>query len=282
MAVKSLRFEDPRTVLKRYGLFPKRSWGQNFLVSSRARDVIARACVDEPRRQVIEIGAGLGTLTRALLDLDACVVAVEQDREMCDVLISEFSDQDNFELKQGDATKIDYASCLNNQPGIIAGNLPYQVTGRILRRVIEESSIFLRAVFMVQKEVANRIIAPEGDKARGALSVFVQSRFKPRILLRLGPGAFHPKPKVHSAVVELHPHEHAIFDSEKDQIDFDRGVKAAFSARRKTLRNALVGGGLGSVDEVMALLARAGIDPGLRPGRLSVEDFVALGKSMLP
>ncbi len=276
--VEPVRFEDPRTVLKRHGLSPKRSWGQNFLVSGRAIAIIVRACVDQPGRRIIEIGAGLGTLTGAILEQGGRLTAVERDREMCAVLRDEFGGNEAFELVEADAVTFDYQSFLSKQPSVIVGNLPYQLTGRILRRLLASSPSFLRAVLMVQEEVANRIVAPENDKARGALSVNAQARCRSKIIHRLGPAAFHPKPKVRSAVVVFEPLEQPFFSRGKEEADFEAVVRAAFSCRRKTMRNALSVGGLGSHDRVTRLLQDAEIDPGIRPGSLSVENFSRLAK----
>ncbi len=246
------QFEDPRTVLKRHGLKPKHSWGQNFLISERAVKAITDACVDEPGRLIIEIGAGLGTLTSSLLDAGGHVIAVERDRDMCQVLRAEFKDHKHFSLHEADAAKFDYASQLADG-GVIVGNLPYQITGLLIRKVLETGPLLHRAVLMMQQEVADRIVAEPGDKSRGALSVIVQARCKTSIVHRLAPGAFHPPPKVRSAVVMLEPLKATVFDPKLEDT-FDRVVKAAFSSRRKTLRNSLASGGLGSSEEVVKIL----------------------------
>ncbi len=275
-----VRFEDPRTVLKRHGLSPKHTWGQNFLVSGRAIRIIASSCVDQPDRRIIEIGAGLGTLTGVILDLGGRITALERDREMCAVLREEFGGRAGFNLVEADAATFDYVSFLSTEPAVIVGNLPYQLTGRILRTLLESSRYFLRAILMVQEEVANRIVALENDKARGALSVYVQARCHAKIIHRLGPTAFHPRPKVRSAVVMLEPRERSLFSEPKEESDFETVVKAAFSCRRKTVRNALSIGGIGSQERVTQLLEEVGIDPGVRPSSLSLTDFSKLAKQV--
>jgi 16S rRNA (adenine1518-N6/adenine1519-N6)-dimethyltransferase len=270
------KFEDPRTVLRRHGLAPKHSWGQNFLISQGAVASIAEAAVDKSDCRIIEIGPGLGTLTGALLGAGGRVTALERDREMCAVLRVEFGGMDRFLLVETDAVKFDYASFLADEPAVIVGNLPYQLTGRLLRVILQCSDLFLRAVLMVQAEVADRLIAPPGERQRSALSVFCQARCEARVIRRLRPTAFHPPPKVRSAVVTLTPREESIFNDRVLESDFERVVRAAFSAKRKTLRNALVNGGIGSPDQVEGLLEEAGIAPGVRPARLTVEDFATL------
>ncbi len=278
MAPWSGQFEDPRTVLKRYGLKPKRSWGQNFLVSERALRTISEKCVDTSGRRVIEIGAGLGTLTTALLDMGARVTAVERDRELCEVLRVEFGEHPGFELAEADAKTFDYTACLGGELGVVVGNLPYQLTGQLLRVVMEIGPALVRAVLMVQEEVANRLVAAPGDKARGALSAIIQARHRTKSILRLAPTAFHPRPKVRSCVIQLEPRANTVLGEQLTPASFDRVVKAAFSNRRKTLRNSLVSGGLGSAREIDEILHCAGVDPQIRPARVTEDSFARITK----
>jgi len=268
--------EDPRRVLKRYGLKPKYTWGQNFLISRGAIEKIARACVDKPGRKVIEIGAGLGTLTSAILQLGGRVIAVERDREMCRVLRSEFEHLANFALEEADAKKYDYQTALSDEPGVIAGNLPYQLTGPIIRRITDIDAPMIRAVIMVQREVAERILAGPGEKGRSAFSVMVQARVTPKIIHRLSPSAFHPKPKVDSAVLSLEPLRQSIFDGDVPRKVFDRVVKAAFSSRRKTIKNSMLSSQLAPREHIEDMLSKAGIDPQIRAERLTIQNFYTI------
>ncbi len=272
-------FEDPRAVMKRHGLRPKRSWGQNFLVSGRAVETLARLCVDRPGRHVVEIGAGLGTLTAALLGAGGRVTAIERDPDMCRVLELELGGRPGFELVRADAATFDYDACLAAEPGVLAGNLPYQITGRILRRIIDGAAPFVRAVLMVQAEVADRIVAGPGSRSRGALSAMIQARFEPRVALTLQPRAFVPPPAVRSAVVVLEPRPAAIFEG-LAAAAFDRAVKAAFTGRRKTVRNSLLQAGAGDAGTIAAVLAAASIDPGARAEILANEQLVALARGL--
>jgi len=272
-------FEDPRAVLKRHGLAPKKSWGQNFLVSRSAVERIARLCVDEPGRHVVEIGAGLGTLTAALLGMGARVTAVERDPDMCAVLEAELGGVPGFALAPGDAATFDYAACLGGARGVVAGNLPYQITGRILRRVLQSEMPLVRAVFMVQAEVADRLCAPPGARDRAALSAMTQARCRPGIVVRLPPTAFSPRPRVRSAVVDLVPLEAPLY-GDLGGARFDRAVKAAFASRRKMIRNSLLTAGAGSREQISELLARSGIDPETRAERLPNATLVALATAV--
>ncbi|MDD5309116.1 MAG: 16S rRNA (adenine(1518)-N(6)/adenine(1519)-N(6))-dimethyltransferase RsmA, partial [Deltaproteobacteria bacterium] len=268
-----------RAVLRRHDLRPKRSWGQNFLVSRRAVATIAARCVDEPGRMVVEIGAGLGTLTRAILAAGGRVVAVERDRDLCRVLEAELGGVPGFELAEADAATFDYAGILEQAPGVIAGNLPYQLTGRILRRISDEGLPVPRAVLTVQEEVAERLAAGPGDKARGALSVMIDARFEIALVMRLLPSAFHPAPRVRSAVIELVRRQSPAFEG-VDGVFFDRVVKAAFASRRKTIRNSLVAGGPMPAEVAELALSQAAIDPGIRAEELPTSTFAGLAQAL--
>ena len=273
-------FVDPRTVLKRHGLRPKRSWGQNFLISEGAVEQIARLCVDEPGRTVLEIGPGLGTLTHAILAVGGKVIAVERERDMCRILEAELGHDPGLTLIEADAATFDYEQRLGGEPVVIAGNLPYQITGRILRQVLDLEAAPLRAVFTVQAEVANRLAARPGDRARGALSAMVDARYHVHVVLRLRPTAFYPRPKVRSAVVELTPRVPPRF-GDLDGAAFNAAVKAAFTGRRKTLRNALLNALWIDAASIDGVLEEAGVDPRLRAQRLETEDFAALVRARL-
>ncbi|MBL8722057.1 MAG: ribosomal RNA small subunit methyltransferase A [Myxococcales bacterium] len=263
-----MSFTDPRTVLARHGLRPKRSFGQNFLVAESIVARIAALCVPEPGTHVVEIGAGLGTLTQALLDRGARVTAIERDRDLLPVLRKELSaelEEGRLTLLEADAAQVDYAA-LFRDGGVLAGNLPYQITGRLIELATDLPGLS-RAVFMVQREVADRLASVVDGEAWGQLSVFVQAAFSVERAFVVSAGCFHPAPQVESAVVVLTPlaQRRALETSA-----FRAVVHAAFGARRKTLRNAL---GRVAPAEVFAA---TGIDLGRRGETLSIEEFAAL------
>jgi len=269
-------WEDPRRALKRAGLFPKRRYSQNFLVARHAVERIAEAAVELPGSRLIELGPGVGTLTAALLRLGAPVLAVERDAEMLAFLRTELADYD-CELMAGDAAELDYAALAARlgTPLRVVGNLPYAITGAIMRRLIEARPLLSGAVVMVQREVAQRLRAAPGSDAYGALSVFVQASFACEPVLNVPAGAFHPAPRVDSAVVRLRaldPPRALERDSFRDV------VHHAFQGRRKTLKKALAA--LAPPDRLLAALHTAGIDPGLRGETLSVERFDALARAL--
>jgi 16S rRNA (adenine1518-N6/adenine1519-N6)-dimethyltransferase len=267
-------FVDPRVLLGKYGLRPKKSFGQNFLVAESVVGKIATLCVDEPGRRVVEIGAGLGTLTQALLDRGGDVVAIERDRELVPVLREELAGYEKFQLLEADAAQVDLPALLGER-GVLAGNLPYQITGRLIEMATTVSRRIARAVFMVQKEVADRLAAPPNGDAYGQLSVFVQATFAVERAMIVRAGCFHPAPQVDSAVVVLKPL--AVPRAEETE-SFRAVVHAAFGARRKTLRNALAG--LMQDGAARTRVEQTGIDLGRRGETLSIEEFDRLADAI--
>lgn len=272
--------EDPRAALRRHGLSPKAAFSQNFLVSSHAVRTIVAATAPVAGELVVELGAGLGTLTAALLDAGARVVAIERDPDMIHVLTADLVPK-GLVLKPGDAANVDYAALRDaegdGRPVCVVGNLPYAITGAILRNLVGSREHISRAVVMVQREVRDRLIAAPGSAEYGALTVFTTAAFGVHTVLKLPPSAFHPPPRVHSAVVGL---DVLPVPRAEETPAFRTVVKAAFEQRRKTLRNALRAA-LGQ-ERAEHALARAGIDPVRRGETLSVEEFAVLASYVEP
>lgn len=275
---------DPRTVLRRTGVKPKKSFGQNFLVSAHTVAAIAEACVpasDVGRARVLELGAGTGVLTRALALRSRTVVAVERDRELVPVLREELGDlpEGRVHIVEGDAQSVEPRELLGaydeESPRVLAGNLPYQITGRLLERAVMHADDLDRVVFMVQLEVADRIAADPGSKTYGALTVFTRAAFRARKLLNVGPGSFFPPPDVTSAVLVLEP-ERPRRAAETEV--FRDLVKAAFGMRRKTLRNAWKS--IGNGERIAAAAAIAGISLEARGETLDVDQFAAMERAL--
>ncbi len=273
---------DPRALLRKHGLTPKKGFGQNFLVNVGVIERIAAACVPDDERgraSVLEIGAGTGALTAALVARAGKVVAIERDRDLFPVLTETFAaevDDGRLRLVEASATHTDLAALLREltTPRTLAGNLPYQITGQLIEIAVSLAPLISRAVFMVQEEVADRLVASPGSKDYGALTVFTQASFDVTRVVRVSPGSFHPAPKVTSAVVALTPcaTPRAVEDDA-----FRRTVKLAFAMRRKTLRNAWASLGAATVERCAA---RAGIDLGLRGEVLAVEDFARFAEGL--
>lgn len=273
---------DPRGLLREMGLRPKRSFGQNFLVATPIAQAIAVACVRDAevgRARVVEIGAGTGALTRLLAERARTVVAIERDRELVPLLGREVA-ASGVRVIEADAQSVDLAELLGDfeaeSPRVLCGNLPYALTGPLLRRAVELVGRVERVVFMVQLEVADRLAATPGNKSWGALTVFVHAAYDVRRLLRAPPGAFYPAPEVTSALVELVP---ASPPRAKESDAFRALVRSAFQARRKTLRNAWAG--LAQDPAALERAAdRAGIALGARGETLDVPAFARMADAL--
>jgi 16S rRNA (adenine1518-N6/adenine1519-N6)-dimethyltransferase len=270
--------EDPRSVLARHGLTAKKSWGQNFLVDRNIHDKIVAAVGTTAEDVVVEIGAGLGTLTAALLGAERPprqLIAVERDPDMLAVLRAELAEDSRVDIRAEDATEFDFrrAAIIATAPLVVVGNLPYQITTPLLFAIIDAGAAVRRAVVMVQREFAERAVAVPGSKIYGRLSVMVQQQMEARILFAVAPGSFFPRPTVVSAVMSL-AHRGAPLAPVRDPILFARVVKTAFSTRRKMLRRSL-GDGFG--DALAAqVFAATGIAGTRRPEELSVAEFARL------
>jgi 16S rRNA (adenine1518-N6/adenine1519-N6)-dimethyltransferase len=275
------RRPSQRELLRKYGLQPKHSFGQNFLQDEHALNELARL-IAEGMRGTIEIGAGLGALTDRLLERSLQVIAIERDRELIPVLRQEFQETlstGQLQLLEADAKTADYNELLSHlpAPATLAGNLPYQLTGPLLRETCKLAPRIQRAVFLVQLEVAQRLAAQPASADYGALSVFVQAAFAVRRALIVKRGCFVPEPKVDSAVVVLTPHAVPIAE---ETVAFVELVRRAFQQRRKTLRNAWAGVLGASVTQLQERAVRANIDLNLRGETLGVSDFARMAREM--
>jgi 16S rRNA (adenine1518-N6/adenine1519-N6)-dimethyltransferase len=270
--------QSPRQMLERHGLRPKKSWGQNFLGDDDALAQIAGAVGLQPGEAVVELGPGLGHLTRHLLATGARVIAVERDRDMVAVLQG-LADP-RLQVVAADAARADFAALAGVPRVAVVGNLPYHLTSPILFQVLDQHAHVSRAVFTVQKEVADRLAARPGGREYGLLSVLLGLFFDLESLLTLPARLFHPPPRVDSAVVRLtalaHPRA-AVTDESR----FRRLVKAGFSQRRKTLWNALRSDpALGGEAVLQGALQAAGVDPKRRAETLSSEEFAAIERAL--
>lgn len=266
---------SPRRLLEGYGLRHKRHFGQNFLSDERLAQRIAELATTPPGGTAVEIGAGLGALTRPLLARAAKVVAIERDRDLVPVLRAELGpeiESGRLSLIEGDAKGADYPGllALGPRPHVVTGNLPYQITGPLLERTVAIADAIERAVYMVQLEVAERLTAKVGTGTYGALTVFLQARFEVQRAFTVGRGAFHPQPGVDSAVVVLIPLAEPIARETRELREL---VRSAFQQRRKMLRNAWQGV-LGLPDAALRDAAgRAGIDLSARGETLDAAAF---------
>jgi len=263
------------------GFHAKRSFGQCFLADQNIARRIAQHSVPQPGGTVLEIGAGTGALTGPLLQRQAIVVAIERDRDLIPLLEESFfqpiADGQLF-VCEHDAATSDWLALLSEHPTphAVVGNIPYQITGRLLQRATQVACHVQRVVFMMQKEVADRIQAPCGSRQYGALSVFVRRSFRVVERISVPPTCFRPQPSVHSAVLVLEPHPTL---PPADPI-FDELVSAAFSQRRKTLRNAWRESMGLSVQDWEIIAPDAGINLDARAETLCVQDFERLASRL--
>jgi 16S rRNA (adenine1518-N6/adenine1519-N6)-dimethyltransferase len=274
--MSSIPFEDPRRVLKRHGLWAKRAYSQNFLISERAVREIVQACELREDTPVVELGPGCGTLTFALASITRALTAIDKDPDMLSVLAAERGDR-TFEIVAGDAKEVDFGAYARaaGRKVTVAGNLPYAITGSIFRNLVEQVAHVERAVLMVQREVRDRLVAQPDSREYGALGIFCAQVFAVETVTHVPRTAFHPAPKVSSSVVRLTPH---LQPRAAQTPEFEAIVRASFQARRKTLRNALQQAfGGESADRVLEL---AGIDGKRRGETLSIEEFAALAAAM--
>lgn len=252
---------------------PRKRFGQNFLVDRGVVADIVAAIAPRPDDHIVEIGPGQGALTAPLLDKVKQLHAVELDRDLHAALRERFP-AERLVLHQGDALEFDYAAL--PAPLRVVGNLPYNISTPLLFRLAEFEARCADMHFMLQQEVVERMAAVPSSAAYGRLSVMLQYRFGIERLFGVPPSAFHPAPKVDSAVVRLRPLPAAARQARglaRDERRLARVVTAAFTQRRKTLRNALAG-----VIDAEGLAA-LGIEAGLRPENLSVADFVAIANA---
>jgi 16S rRNA (adenine1518-N6/adenine1519-N6)-dimethyltransferase len=273
---------SPKALLERFGLRPKRSFGQNFLADTHIAQQIALHCGVEGGTAV-EIGAGLGALTAPLLERAAHVIAIERDRDLLPPLRELFADalaKHRLSLEEKDAQQCDYPALLRGhpEPHVLCGNLPYQLTGVLLRRFVELAGAVERVTLLVQLEVADRLVAAPSTEAYGALSVFVQARCEPVRALVVRRGAFYPQPQVDSAVVVLKPRAQPL--AAETEV-FRALVHTAFQQRRKKLRNAWQGVGK-SAEELTRAAERAGIDLDSRGETLGAADFGRMARELEP
>lgn len=242
---------------------PKKKWGQNFLRNRGAVEKIVAAVEPQPDEIVLEIGPGEGVLTAKLLELPNRVIALEIDPDLAARLRAKFGER--LELRNEDAVDAE----LPDTPFRAVGNLPYNVGTPILRRVIADPHC-RRGVFMLQKEVADRIAAKPGSEPYGYLTLYVAVYASAKLLMTLEPRSFYPPPKVRSAVVVLDPRDPGLASPREELLDL---VSAAFRMRRKKLVNNLTGWRDLTRDEVLAALAKAGLDEGVRAETMSLSDF---------
>ncbi|MDJ0716063.1 MAG: 16S rRNA (adenine(1518)-N(6)/adenine(1519)-N(6))-dimethyltransferase RsmA [Prochloraceae cyanobacterium] len=265
---------------------PRKRFAQHWLKSEEALDSIAEAANLQKSDRVLEIGPGTGVLTSRLLPQVRAVVAVEIDRDLCKKLVKSLGKQENFLLLQGDILSLDLDSLLVpfprfQAPNKVVANIPYNITGPILEKLLgtirePSQTEYDLIVLLMQKEVADRLVAEPGTKAFGALSVRVQYLATCEYICCVPSKAFYPAPKVDSAVVRLIPR--SVLPAVINPNNLDILVKLGFANRRKMLKNNLKS--IVESDRLVQLLEKLNINPQSRAENLSLQDWITLSNNL--
>jgi 16S rRNA (adenine1518-N6/adenine1519-N6)-dimethyltransferase len=274
-----------RDTLQRHGLRLQRDLGQNFLVEDAMAERLARLAGVEEGDVVIEVGTGLGVLTRQLAARATHVTTIEIDSGLVGALVAEELLPRNVELIHGDALEVDFAELIGQagaRPVRVVANLPYSVASPLLRRLLDLHDRLVDWSVMLQTELADRLVAEPGTKAYGSLTVLHHLLADVSKELELKPGCFFPAPGVGSSFVRIFPRANPPLEA-GELPEVERVVRAVFNQRRKTILNGLRGGALpssGDRDALVAALESAGIDPGERAERLPPETLLALARAL--
>lgn len=263
-----------KEILSRHGFTFSKALGQNFLINPSVCPRMAELCGVDDESGVLEIGPGIGVLTRELAKRSKKTVAVELDTRLLPVLAETLADYPNASVVHGDVMKLDLHQLIKEEfPGMkvaVCANLPYYITSPVIMKILEEKLPITALTVMVQKEAADRICAKPGTRACGAVSAAVQYYAEPEILFQVSRGSFMPAPNVDSTVIRLNVREQPPVKL-SDEAHFFRLIKAAFGQRRKTALNAVSSGmGLPKA-EVAKAMERAGIAPTARAEQMALE-----------
>ena len=252
----------------------KKRFGQHFLHDPGTIERIVRAIAPRPGDRLVEIGPGRGAITGPLLDAAGSLDVVEIDRDVVPELERRCGARGRLRVHLADALEFDFRALRGDGPKLrLVGNLPYNVSTPLLFHFLDHLDAVADMHFMLQKEVVTRMAAGPGGKDYGRLTVMLAPRVRVEPLFDIGTGAFSPPPRVVSTFFALHPHERPPFDTGTPGA-YAQVVAAAFTQRRKTLRNSL-GGLLGT-----AQIAAAGVDPGARPETIAPAQFAALAREL--
>lgn len=268
----------------RYGFSLSKGFGQNFIVNPGICPKIVQAAGIDKSYGVLEVGPGIGVLTKELAAAASKVAAVEIDTRLPALLAETLAECSNVEIVQGDVLKTDlHALIAEKFAGLqvaVCANLPYYITSPILMKLLEERLPVKHITVMVQKEAAERITAAPGTRAAGAISYAVHYYAQPQMLFSVQPGSFYPPPKVTSAVIRLELRDKPAVDT-PDEAGLFRLIRGAFGQRRKAAANSIAAALGMPKAKVTAALEQAGLSPLVRPEQLTLEDFAALQQALL-
>lgn len=269
----SLDFLNIQPLLKGYGIQPRKSLGQNFLIEPAGLMKVINAAELTGGEEVLEIGAGLGSLTYLLAQSCALVTTVEIDSHMLDPLKEALKPFDNVNIVPGDILQLDPSNLVTQENYVVVANIPYYITSAIIRHLLEAAFKPSRVILTIQKEVAQRIVARDGRMSLLSLSVFIFG--EPEIVGIIPAGSFFPPPDVDSAVLRIRLHSEPLIPPSQLDIFF-KLAHAGFGQKRKTLRNSLSAGLSLPTCEVETKLLKAAIEPSRRAETLSVAEWASL------
>ena len=279
-------YTETRDILKKYSISANKKLGQNFLIDDEVIDGIINASNVNKNDLVIEIGPGLGTLTKRLLDSAGKVICIELDTRMIGILNDRFKFYDNFQVINQDVLKVDLNKLINeNKNGElktakIVANLPYYITTPIVMKLLEDKLDIESITVMVQKEVADRLVDVPGGKNSGAITYGVNYYTKPEKVIEVSNTAFIPAPEVNSSVIKLNVLDKPSVEVKNEEMLF-KIIKMAFMQKRKTLLNGLTNGNLASKEQIEKMLTDLGFDLRIRGEKLSLEDFARISDYLI-
>ena len=283
-APRTSLLSQTRALLRAHGLRPRRSRGQHFLVQAGVRDRIVAAAELGSGSLVVEIGPGTGILSEALLHTGASVLAIEVDRDLAQALSERLGGNPRFTIRLADALEFDFAEALGDDArrgrARVVANIPYYITTPLILRLVRQRELFETLFLTVQREVAERLVAPPGGKTYGSLTLACQYWANVRSVFAIPRGAFHPIPEVDSALVRFD-----LLDAPRVAVGEPQQlfavIRAAFGVRRKTLRNALCRAGW-SAQDVETALDRVGVGRLRRGETLTLEEFGRVSDALPP
>ncbi len=275
--------KETKFIMDKYHITANKNLGQNFLIDDEAVSGIVEAAKVSKEDLIIEIGPGLGTLTKELLEKAGKVVCIELDKRMIEILNDRFSMYNNFEIINDDVLKVDLRELIQkeNMPHTkIVANLPYYITTPIIMKLLEDRLDIERITVMIQKEVADRLVTEPGIGDTGAITYAIHYFTKPRKVLDVPNTSFIPAPKVNSTVITLEVLKEPSVETIDEEKLFEV-IKIAFMQKRKTLLNALSNSGkFGTKDNIAKILLNLGVDTKIRPEKLTLEQFAKISQNI--
>jgi 16S rRNA (adenine1518-N6/adenine1519-N6)-dimethyltransferase len=274
-------YKETRDILKKYNITANKKLGQNFLIDDEVIAGIVSAANVNKNDLIIEIGPGLGTLTKRLLENAGKVICIELDTRMIGILNDRFEFYNNFEVINQDVLKVDLNTLIEEnkseefKTAKIVANLPYYITTPIVMKLLEDGLDIESITVMVQKEVADRLVDVPGGKNSGAITYGVSYYTEPEKVIDVPNTSFIPAPEVNSSVIKLNVLDKPAVEVKNEELLF-KIIKMAFMQKRKTLLNGLTNGNLASKEEIEKMLTNLGFDLKVRGEKLSLEDFAKI------